>query len=103
MKVVTEPEPLLMHHRGRSRIPWVNLPWVGLPRSPRQGVQHRFYEHQEEHMHSDLERQLHIYVYRMIKSSITMCKKHALVLLIGTTVINESSFFCNMGVIGGSL
>ena len=55
-------------------------------------------------MHSDLEQQLHIYIYRMRKSSITTCEKHALVLLIDTTVIDiEPSFFCNVGVTGGSL
>jgi hypothetical protein len=67
-------------------------------------IQYRVYEHQEEHMHSDFEQQPHIYTYRMRRSSITKCEKHALVLLIDTTVIDtEPSFFCNVGVAGGSL
>ena len=55
-------------------------------------------------MHSDLEQQPHICMYRMRKSFITTGEKHALVLLIDTTVIDiKPSFFCNVGVVGGSL
>ena len=101
MKGGTEPEPLLMYHLAHSQIPWVHLPWLMLQHYL---IQHRFYEHQEEHMHSDLEQQPHICMYRMRKSFITTGEKHALVLLIDTTVIDiKPSFFCNVGVVGGSL
>ena len=100
MMGVTELEPLLMYHLAHSQIPWVNHPWL----IPHSLMQHRFYEHQEEHMHSDLEQQPHICTYRMGKSSIITFEKHALVFLINTTVIDiEPSFFCNVGVAGGSL
>lgn len=85
MKEVTEPEPLLPYHLVHSQIPWVHLLWLMIPRYL---IQHRFYEHQEERMHSDLEQQPHICIYRMKKSSITTCEKHVLVLLIDTTVID---------------
>ena len=69
-KGVTDPESLMMYHLAHSQIPWVHLPWLIL----HYPIQHRFYEHLEEHMHSDLEQQPHICIYRMRKSSIITCK-----------------------------